>query len=206
MYFRKEGKPLNNPSSYRPITLLPILGKIYEKLILQRIQHFLSNSNLLSGLQHGFTERRSAETALESLLSSITINKQNNYYTSLISIDFTGAFDNLPYSKSLLSLIKLKLPIQFLNILASFLEDRRAQVDWRNPSVLHYFSRGCPQGSCLGPFLWSALLETYLSLPHGECCGVIAYADDVMLVVKGASRRDLEQAGNLALSQISAWS
>ena len=138
VYFRKEGKPLNLPSSFRPITLLPIFGKNFEKLLLQRIQHFLSISGLLSGLQHGFTERRSTETALETLLSLIELNKKNNQYTSLISIDFTGAFDNLPYSKSLLSFLKLKLPIQYLNILASFLEGTgRLGITLLLPITLH---------------------------------------------------------------------
>ena len=206
VFFRKEGKPPHLASSYRPITLLPIFGKVYEKLLLKRIHHHLSTTNVLSGKQHGFVERRSTETALNLLLSLISLNKSNQLYSSLISIDFTGAFDNLPFSKSILSLLKLKLPLQIINTLTSFLEDRRAQVHWLHPSQLHYFSRGCPQGSCLGPFLWLALLETLLVSPLGDSCELIAYADDLMLIVKGNSRRDLEQAGNAALQQIQSWS
>ena len=68
VFFKKEGKSPSLHTSYRPITLLPIFGKIFEKLLLKRIFHFLSLSNSLSGLQHGFLEKRSTETALETLL------------------------------------------------------------------------------------------------------------------------------------------
>ena len=68
VFFKKEGKDPSSYNSYRPITLLPILGKIFEKLILKRIFRFLTTTNPLSGLQHGFIEKRSTETALEALL------------------------------------------------------------------------------------------------------------------------------------------
>ena len=168
VYFRKEGKPPHLPTSYRPITLLPILGKIFEKLILKRIHHYLTLSNTLSGKQHGFVERRSTETALKTLLSHITLNKQNNLYTSLISIDFAGAFDNLPYSKSIKSLLNLKLPLQLINILASFLEERRAQIYWHGISqIIYTISRRVVPGLLFGPFLWLPLLKTLLAVPLG---------------------------------------
>ena len=73
VYFDQPGTPVDDPSGYRPITLLPIYGKIYEKLLLRKIKHDLSNTALLSGRQHGFTENRSTETVLEQVLLTIEL-------------------------------------------------------------------------------------------------------------------------------------
>ena len=206
VYFKKEGKPDGIASSYRPITLLPILGKVFEKLVLKRLNyHLAQNIHFLSGFQHGFRELRSTETALLSAISRIKLNKQNNNYTSLISLDFKGAFDNLNWDLSIQSLNKLGLNAQLKNIISSFLSNRRALVDRLSPDVLYSFSRGCPQGSCLGPFLWLALLETLLSSFSFEGCAMVAYADDVLLIVWGPSRAQLELRGNTALAYIQNW-
>lgn len=205
VYFLKEGKPPELHTSYRPITLLPILGKIYEKLILKRINFYLHTTNVLSGLQHGFTDQHSTETALNTSLSYVDLNKQNNLYTSFISLDFQGAFDNLPWNLAIDSLYSLGIPKQLIYIIISFLNNRSARVDWLSPLLLYFFTKGCPQGSCLGPFLWLALLETLLKYFFSEGCTLVAYADDLLLIVKGTSRSQLEERGNAALKLILDW-
>ena len=76
VYFKKEGKPEGLASSYRPITLLPIFGKVYEKFILKGVNYYLSNNNnVLFGIQHGFRELRSTESALLKALSYVDLNK-----------------------------------------------------------------------------------------------------------------------------------
>lgn len=114
VYFRKEGKPNNLSSSYRPITLLPIFGKILEKLILRRINHKLANENILTGKQHGYTQNKSTETALEQVLSLIELYKSEKKYTSLVSLDFRGAFDNLLWDLVIQALRRLKISEQLI--------------------------------------------------------------------------------------------
>ena len=206
VYFKKAGKPTNQESSYRPISLLPILGKIFEKLLLNRMNFHLLHNRTLSNRQHGFRELHSTETAILKVLNKIKINKANSLYTSPISIDFKGAFDNLYWSLSLNSLSRLNLPLQFQNLLSSFLKDRSIIVDWLTPSYKHLLWKGRPQGSCLGSFLWLSLLETLLSEDFGEGTEILAYADDVLLAVSGHSRRVLESTGNKVLQQIDQWS
>ena len=188
VYFKKDGKPSNIEKSYRLITLLPVLGKVFEKIILTRIHHSILISNSLSGKQHGFLPGKSTETALTHVLSLIDLNKMNSKYTSLISIDFESAFDNLPWEKSIRVLSNLTIPHSFISILSSFLSDRSAQVDWQNPSYIHHFFKGCPQGSCLGPFLWLAILETLLSQDLSCGSSLVAYAEDLLLIVSSESR------------------
>lgn len=205
VFFRKEGRDPTLASSYRPITLLPILGKVFEKMLLRRIHHFLLNFNGLSQRQHGFQSLKSTESAINVALSFISLNRDKNNYTSFISLDFQGAFDNLPWNSTLNSLHRLNLPLQYFNIISSFLSQRCALVDWKNPSLVYNFSKGCPQGSCLGPFLWTILLDSLLTAFDSKDCNLVAYADDLLLISGGSSRRALEGNGNSGLALISAW-
>ena len=157
VHFGKPGKSVDDPSGYRPITLLSINGKIQEKLLLRKIKHDLSNATLLSGRQRGFTENGSTETALEQVLPIIELQQQKQNYVTAISVDFKGAFENLPCKKTINSLKNLNIKTQYINILSSFLHNRSARVDWMNPSAKYYFSKGCPQGSCSGAILWNSL-------------------------------------------------
>lgn len=124
VYFYKKGKPVDEASSYRPITLLPIFGKILEKIILRRIDYKLSKEPTLFNSQHGFLEGKSTETALQDLFSQLEIIKQEDVYISLISIDFQNAFDNLPWSITIELLKKLKIHPTCINLLCSFLSLR----------------------------------------------------------------------------------
>lgn len=205
VFFRKEHKPENIPSSFRPITLLPVFGKVYEKLLLRRIQHDLHHLGTLTGKQHGFVELHSTESAMQYALSLIDLNKNNDLYTSLISLDFRGAFDNLPWDRARFFLKKLGLSDQLINILLSFLRNRRALVDWLFPELIYYFYKGCPQGSVLGPFLWLALLELLLSSFSLEGCEIVSYADDVLLIIGGGSRALLEHRGSSAVAFVLNW-
>lgn len=99
----------------------------------------------------------------------------------------------------------MKISPQLINIIISFLYGRRAQVDWMIPTLLYYFSKGCPQGSCLGPFLWLVLLETLLGEFEEEECELVAYADDVLLIIWAKSRANLEYIGNQALKSIEGF-
>lgn len=205
VFFKKEGKPDDLSSSFRPITLLPIFGKIFEKLIIQRIHYKIKSQNVLSGLQYGFTELKSTESALNRVISKISLNKERHLYSALISIDFKGAFDSLPWGSVREFLLRLGLPLQLVNLVLSFLNFRRVIVDWLLPNLLYFFSRGCPQGSVFGPFLWTALLETLLSEFDCEGCEIVSYADDVLLIVWGDTRAALESRGNFGLNFIQNW-
>lgn len=142
---------------------------------------------------------------MEQVLSLIKLHKNEKQYTSLVSLDFREAFDNLPWDLAIQALKRLKISEQLLNLLISFLYGRRALVDWMAPEILFYFCKGCPQGSCLGPFLWMVLLETLLALFDVRDCELVAYADDVLLIIWAKSRAQLEFKGKQALAVIEDW-
>lgn len=75
-------------------------------------------------------------------------------------------------------------------------------MEWLNSHIEHYLIKGCPQGSCLGPFLWMPFLETLLLMYLVANCLLVAYADNLHLVIRGSSLSTLENEGNAALKII----
>ncbi|GBN84576.1 hypothetical protein AVEN_185638-1 [Araneus ventricosus] len=84
-------------SSYRPISLLPKIGKVLEKLMTQRLTYHLESANSLNERQHGFREDKSVDTAINELLIKIQTARKDGKYVLVLSNDIKAAFDNLQY-------------------------------------------------------------------------------------------------------------
>lgn len=116
-----NGKPLSDLKAYRPITLLPILGKILERVIVTCAPCLHRH---VSDAPHGFTRGRSTVTALK-FINSITDNSAASY-VQLIFLDISGAFDNAWWPMILLKAKQAGVPPNIYNILVSYFTDRRA--------------------------------------------------------------------------------
>lgn len=203
MFFIKPNKNSDEPSSYRPICLLPCLGKLIEKTLVQRLTYHLELNKKLSDKQHGFRELFSCETALYSTISQINHNIKNNRYTTLISTDIKGAFDSIIWKKLIESLINLESPFNLIKLVISYLSKRKVQVTLENNIISKPIFKGFPQGSCLGPLMWNVIANQFLFnfyLPHSE---IVAYADDFMFIISGESKKELEENCNFAMNQFS---
>ncbi|GBL99063.1 putative RNA-directed DNA polymerase from transposon X-element [Araneus ventricosus] len=95
--FQKGGKDQRLASSYRPISLLPTIGKVLEKLMTQRLTYHLESTNSLNDRQHGFREGKSVDTAINELLRNIKTARRDGKHVLVLSIDIKGAFDNLQH-------------------------------------------------------------------------------------------------------------
>lgn len=73
-------------------------------------------------------------------------------------------------------------------------------------TVIHWLYKGCPQGSCLGPFLWRLFIQQLINILRENGIRVIAFADDLLLIITGRSRQILENQGKEALKIIIEWS
>ncbi|GBN76135.1 hypothetical protein AVEN_79772-1 [Araneus ventricosus] len=102
--FQKGGKGQRLASSYRPISLLPIIGKLLKKLMTQSLTYHLESINSLNDRQHGFREGKSVDTAINELLRNIKTARRDGRHVLVLSIDIKGAFDNLQHRAILKSL------------------------------------------------------------------------------------------------------
>lgn len=107
----KPGKEeILNPSKFRPISLLNVGGKVLEKLLINRINHYLYTNTLLNDNQYGFRPQRSTTDAAIALKEFIYEAFQNGQITVIVSLDVKGAFDSAWWPSVLKALKDFKCP------------------------------------------------------------------------------------------------
>ncbi|GBM21253.1 hypothetical protein AVEN_149845-1 [Araneus ventricosus] len=95
--FQKGEKDQRLASSYRPISLLPTIGKMLEKLMSQRLTYHLESANSLNDRHHDFREGKSVYTAINELISKLQSARRDGKHILVLSIDMKGACDNLQH-------------------------------------------------------------------------------------------------------------
>ncbi|GBM62344.1 Putative protein in type-1 retrotransposable element R1DM [Araneus ventricosus] len=202
------GKPGKDPelaNSYRPICLLSVISKILDKLITQRIIYLLKSKGMLKSNQHGFSTGKSCETANFELKQSIQRAMKNKNKVCLLSLDVAGAFDNAWRTSILEQLVKANCPINLFNLIKNYLHDRQVIFELNNKKWVFEAQRGVPQGSCSGPLFWNIVVSTALGLVLPSGCQIQAFADDLILVVRGQSANILAQRCNKAIDILVSW-
>lgn len=139
--------------NYRPISNLPFLGKILEKVVYQQLHMYLSYNNFFDVYQSGFRVNHSTETALVGVVNDLKISSDNYKVTVLVLLDLSAAFDTVDHVILLKRLEHcLGLRGTVLNWLSSYLTGRSFSVAVGNSeSDVVRVPYGVPQGSILGP-------------------------------------------------------
>ena len=203
------GKPLDSPASFRLISLTSCVSKLLERIILSRLLFFLESNSILSPRQAGFRPGRSTLDQILYLSQSISdeFNKPRpGSRTILSTIDFSKAFDSVWYPALFHKLISAGLPLCFARWTQSFLSDRRACVVFQNHKSRSFrVRRGVPQGSVLGPVLFSlSINDLPASLPSSVSC--FLYADDLAIWSSSPSVPTAVEATQGALFRLERWS
>ncbi|CAL1263674.1 unnamed protein product [Larinioides sclopetarius] len=202
--FHKEGKEERNISSYRPITLLPTLGKVLEKL-LQRINYKLEKDNLLHPNQFGFRQGKSVDLALHTLIAKIQEAKNNNLHSYFLSIDIKGAFDNLIHSSIRNALDNLISKTNITETIKSILQNRTVSLSTQTGPVQWKQTKGCPQGSCSGPFFWNLIANNILKETWPENIHLHAFADDFAFLITHKTQQGARNLAKTAIEKFSQW-
>lgn len=173
----------NNPSElahFRPISILPVISKILEKIVLEQLHSYLSKENILPICQSGFRPAHSTATALLQVTDDIFRANDNNQITCLILLDFSKAFDTVNHNVLCNKLKFFGLGDTAILFFKHYLIDRSQRVTV-NGRYSNYalISSGVPQGSILGPLLFSIYTADFCnSLNH---CKMHQYADDTQI-------------------------
>jgi hypothetical protein len=197
----KEKDP-SDPKAFRPITLLPEFGKIAERLIRDRLIEEAGPENLYLGNQYGFTPGKSTVGAIENLLHHI----QNPYkYTVVIFIDICAAFDSVWWPSVVKELKYLNISPNVINLIKSYFDNRQVNYSAHNTCVSKLATKGCPQGSVLGPTMWNLVMNGLLRKEFPDQCQIIAYADDIAISVPGNNRKEIEDQSKKCLEIVEQW-
>ena len=191
--------------AYRPIGLLPVFGKLLEKLLIKRINYHAYTTNNMNPNQFGFREQRSTVDALQSAIHFIKESKRQGKLVVAISLDIQAAFDHLWWPAVAFQLKKMNCPANLYNLILSYFEDRTSQLSILNSTATITNTRGCIQGSVCGPSLWNIVLDDLLAKNLPDGCRLQAFADDVLLICSASSINRLTEVMHDSLNTIIEW-
>ncbi len=203
-------KPTLNTSlieNYRPISLLPFIAKTLERVVFNQVSLFLSQNNKLDTKQSGFRSGHSTETALLSVTEALRIAKANSKSSVLILLDLSAAFDTVNHQILLSTLSSLDITGIPLRWFESYLTGRSFRVAWGGEvSKAHKLVTGVPQGSVLGPLLFSTYTTSLAPIIQAHGFSYHFYADDTQLYLSFRPD-DPTVAARISgcLADISAW-
>jgi hypothetical protein len=198
----KPGKNHEEITSYRPISLLAIMSKLFEKILLQKLKPILIEQKLIPNHQFGFRQEHATIEQVHRIVNKTNQDLRLKRYCSAAFLDISQAFDKV-WHTGLLFKIKRDLPYNYYQILKPYLSDRYFYVRYQEEQTpLIPIESGVPQGSVLGPVLY--ILYT-ADLPTLRQTTAATFEDDSAVV---ASHSDPQIASNLLhknLNKIQNW-
>lgn len=201
--FHKPGKNPKLPESYRPISLLNTLGKLCEKLILNRLLKFVSDNNIMNKEQFGFRAHHSTTHQLVRITDRIRRNFNEGRFTGGVFLDVASAFDKVWHIGLLYKLHTINIPLYLFHLIHSYLANRTFQVTLLNAkSNRRVIRAGVPQGSVIAPTLFSLYVRDIPAHPQTE---LALYADDTAVIATSKKIELLQKYLDQHLLQIQEW-
>ena len=185
--YKKGSK--TDPSNYRPISLLPLLSKVFERVVLDQTKEFLSLNRILYDYQSGFRKNHSTDACLSFLNDKILKGFGDGLVTGMILIDLQKAFDTIKHDILLKKLSIIGFSDHTVKWCQSYLSNRKFMVNLESSfSEVSVISCGVPQGSILGPLLFLIYAN---DMPMAVKCELFLYADDKCLVFQSKNVKDI---------------
>lgn len=203
VFLKSEDKDPSKVKSYRPVTLLPVLGKVGERLIVKRLKEWMYREGRINRAQYGFTEGVGTVDALLEMRREVEVS-QEKYVVGLF-LDISGAFDSAWWPEVLRVLRDWRCPRNVYILIRDYFKGRKVTLRVGNSEVDKAITKGCPQGSVLGPLLWNVLFDGFLRLPFEDGVTARAYADDGLVLVKADSSPEMMRKCSQSLEAITRW-
>ena len=199
----KEGDK-SEKSSYHPISVLPVISRLFERLVYNQLYQHLNSNNLLANEQSGFRTLHSTLTCLLKNTDDWYSGLDNGQLVGLVLVDVRKAFDTVDHNILYQKLEQHGLLGRELSWFKSYLLNRKQYCCISGvESELMDINIGVPQGSCLGPLL---VLLYIIDLPQAVQNSTVAmYADDISLSYRSDDIHLLNAGMNKVLTCVFEW-
>uniref|UniRef100_V5GNF3 Putative RNA-directed DNA polymerase from transposon X-element n=1 Tax=Anoplophora glabripennis TaxID=217634 RepID=V5GNF3_ANOGL len=201
--FPKPGKNLTFAASYRPISLLPMMSKVAERIILTRLRESSDELRVIPDEQFAYRSGHSTEQQILRLVEHLSAGFNNRESTAAVFLDVAKAFDRVWHDGLLAKMLDFGYPVGLVKLVESFLRGRklRAKVEGAL-STYRDVEAGVPQGAVLSPHLFNIYTS---DMPRTERTTVCLYADDTAITARSLNPDMAKRYLQRAVSQLEDW-
>ena len=194
----------SHPTDLRPISLLPIPGKLLEKHITSKITEFLENKNFFTEKQFGFRKNKSTATALTTFMDDILFQLNKGDLSVVAYLDFKKAFDTINHDILINKLVNAGIGQSLSNLLRNYLSNRKQKTKlYGVTSTLKAVKIGVPQGSTIGPIMFIVFINDLPNvLQHSSA---LMYADDTVLYSSHLASKTVRKNIQCDLDKVQNW-
>ena len=189
---------------YRPISVLPVVSKVLERVVHHPLHSFLNECKLLSPFQCGFRRNHSTEFAAIAFSDYVRRGMDLGLLTGAVFIDLREAFDSVDHEILISKVESYGLKDIELDWFRNYLTDRKQLVSFgKEISPPCLIKSGVPQGSILGPLL-SVLFVNDIPIVL-EQCQILMYADDTVMYFTTSNAQEISSTLTSELAKINDW-
>ena len=198
----KKGSKIN-PKNSRPISLLPLISKVIERIVYDQVDNFLRQNNILYNYQSGIRKYHSTDLSLSFLNEKILKGFDEGLFTGMILIDLQKAFNTINHETLLGKLHVTGFSEKALVWFKPYLSDRGFKVNINNHfSDLSKISCGVPQGSILGPLLFLLYVNDMPQAVHSD---LFLYVDDSCVTFQHKDVHTIDHQLNKDFANLWEW-
>ena len=203
-----KAKDPTSPANYRPISLLPIIAKVFDTLLNEQIMTHLLKHDILSPTQYAFRPNSSTAMALQTILNKIYKHRTDKTPVLAIYVDLSKAYDTISHSK-LLHKLKHQFnftenTLNFLTFIASYFQNRQQTTHTQHAiSSNRIITDGIPQGSTLSTTFFLLYINDIIkTVPNSD---VYTFADDTTLIISAANMPALQKLAQTELNNLTTY-
>ncbi|KAH1016999.1 hypothetical protein HUJ05_007737 [Dendroctonus ponderosae] len=186
------------PQNYRPISLLPTISKVAERVILLRLKDDVEPLNLLPPEQFGFRNKHSTELQLLRIVEQASHNADRGLTTGMLLLDVERAFDRFWHDGLICKLVDSGISKRMCQLMDSYIRRRTFQI-----KIDHFKSSGrtpeagVPQGAVLSPLLYNIYTH---DIPRAARASIALYVDDTAMLTAHKHKDNQPCAVSLTLT------